>query len=70
MHCKVCSRKATSKGYCMLHEKAYQNLIEKFEVWKKALTISWKGYLEEIINNPLTGTKAREVAEVLLLEKK
>lgn len=66
MNCKVCNRKAVSKGYCAIHEKAYQNIMEKFEVWKEALTISWKGYLKEIVKNPLTGAKAKEVAEALL----
>ncbi len=53
----------------MLHEKARQNLMEKFEAWKKALDLSWKDYLKEIIQNPLTGTRAREVAEALLVEQ-
>lgn len=38
MKCKVCSREAQSQSeYCELHEKAYQNIRQKFEVWKKSL---------------------------------
>jgi len=39
--------------------------LEKFELWKKALNLSWKDYLDSIINNPFAGTKAREAAEAL-----
>jgi hypothetical protein len=58
-----------SKDYCSLHERAYQNLAEKFEEWKRALSISWDDYLDQVAKNPLTGTKAREVAEALRPKK-
>jgi len=67
LKCKVCSREAqTQSEHCELHEKAYQNIRQKFEVWKKASGVEWKQYLEEIAKNPSTGTWAREVAENLL----
>lgn len=67
MKCRICSREAAKKGeYCELHEKAHQNIIEKFEVWKQALDISWKEYLKEIVKNEYTGIWAKEVAEQLL----
>ena len=67
MKCKVCSREAQSQSeYCELHEKAYQNIRQKFEVWKKASSVEWKEYLQEIAKNSLTGTWAKEVAENLL----
>jgi hypothetical protein len=66
LKCKICSKEALSNDYCMLHEKAYQILMGKFETWKRALDLSWKDYLNEIVKHPLTGTKAREVAEALL----
>lgn len=68
MECKVCRQPTVDRGYCLLHEKAHQNLAEKFEEWKDALDISWKDYLSEIVRNPATGTTAREVAEILLAE--
>ncbi|MGB9135212.1 MAG: hypothetical protein WCC63_06485 [Candidatus Bathyarchaeia archaeon] len=69
MECKICGKQAVSKHYCSLHEKAYQNLTEKFERWEKALGISWEDYLTEVAKNPLTGTRAKEVAEALLSER-
>ncbi len=46
--------------------KAYEGVIKKYDLWKKALDISWKEYLSEIAKNPLTGEWAREVAEHLV----
>ena len=69
LKCKICGKEAVNEGYCVLHGKAYRNLIEKFETWKKALDLSWKDYLNEIVKNPFAGTKAKEVAEALLSEK-
>ena len=66
MKCKICSKEAINEEYCLLHEKAYQNLMEKFETCKKALNVSWEDYLDAIIENPSAGTKAKEVAEALL----
>lgn len=54
------------RGYCDLHIEAYRNILGKYEVWKKAMDISWKDYLSELIKNPLTGNWAKEVAEKLL----
>jgi len=45
--------------------RAYLNIIEKYDVWKKACDISWKEYLSEIAKNPLTGEWTKEVAEYL-----
>jgi hypothetical protein len=46
--------------------KAYESIVKKYELWKRALGISWKEYLSEIVKNPLTGEWAREVAEHLI----
>ena len=68
--CKACSKEADEKGvYCELHAKAYENILYKYDRWKKALDIGWKDYLNEIIRNPLTGASAKEVAQRLLTEK-
>ena len=72
MKCKVCSREAQTQPlskYCELHDKAYENLQKKFEVWKNASNIEWRNYLREVARNPLTGIWAREVAENLLSEE-
>jgi len=67
LKCKVCSRQAqTQSEYCEFHEKAYQNISQKFEVWKRASGVDWKEYLREVAKNQFTGTWAKEVAESLL----
>jgi len=69
LKCRVCSREAQTQPqseYCELHEKAYQNIRKKFEVWKKASGVEWREYLVEIAKNSFTGTWAKEVAENLL----
>ena len=66
MKCPICSRDANEKGYCELHTKAYESILKKYDVWKRALEISWKEYLSEIVKNPLTGEWAKEVAEHLI----
>ena len=65
LKCKICGKEAVS-GYCELHERAYKNLMEKYEVWKKALDISWKDYLREVAKNAYTGSWVKEVAEQLM----
>jgi hypothetical protein len=46
--------------------KAYESILEKYDLWKRAMEISWKEYLSEIVKNPLTGEWAKEVAEHLI----
>ena len=69
MKCKVCSRDAEENGFCQLHLKAYKNIIDKFDVWKKASNISWGQYLVDIQKNSLTGEWAKEVAKHLIEEE-
>ncbi|MCS7125248.1 MAG: hypothetical protein NZ932_07550 [Candidatus Bathyarchaeota archaeon] len=66
MKCAICSREALQNGFCELHARAYRSVLKKYEVWKKALNISWKEYLSEVAKNPFTGEWAKEVAEHLL----
>ncbi|MDR0797400.1 MAG: hypothetical protein LBE70_01580 [Nitrososphaerota archaeon] len=66
MSCKICSRQVKEKGYCNRHLKAYQNIYEKFEMWKKALEVTWMDYLSKISKNSLTGEWAKEVAKQLI----
>lgn len=66
MKCVVCDREACENRYCELHMKAYESVVKKYDLWKKALEISWKEYLSEVAKNPLTGEWAREVAEYLI----
>ncbi len=66
MSCKLCGRTVKENSYCSLHWKAYKNIVEKFEVWKKASETSWLDYLVEIQKNSLTGEWAKDVSKQLI----
>jgi hypothetical protein len=66
LNCKICNRNAGERDFCLLHLKAYENILEKYDFWKKALKISWKEYLSEIEQNSLTGEWVKEVASYLI----
>ena len=68
MKCTVCDREAP-ENYCVLHKKAYSNIIQKFECWQRAAGVSWKEYLKAVVEHSYTGTWAKEVAEHLLKNK-
>jgi hypothetical protein len=70
MNCKICIRVATENGFCSLHSKAYNNILEKFSVWKRAQNASWCEYLVEIQKNSLTGEWAKDVSKYLIVEGK
>ena len=63
---KTCHREASERDFCLLHLKAYENIVAKYDLWRKALKISWKEYLSEIEQNSLTGEWAKEVASYLV----
>lgn len=65
MQCKACSREAGERDFCPVHLKAYENIVKKYAVWRKALKISWEEYLSEIEKHSLTGDYAKEVAKHL-----
>jgi hypothetical protein len=46
--------------------KAYGSIVKKYDAWTRALNISWKEYLSEVVKNSLTGEWAKEVAEYLI----
>jgi hypothetical protein len=66
LKCAICERDAEENRFCGLHMKAYGNIVKKYDLWKKALEISWKEYLSEIAKNSLTGEWAKEVVEYLI----
>lgn len=68
MTCKICSREAKEDGFCILHLRAYRNILEKFDVWHKASELVWMEYLFEIQKNSLTGEAAKEVVKQLIKE--
>jgi hypothetical protein len=66
LKCKACNKEAGGKNFCPLHLKAYDNIVTKYDVWRKAVEISWREYLKEIEKNSLTGEGAKEVAKYLI----
>jgi hypothetical protein len=68
LKCKICNREVEDNGFCVLHLKAYNNIIEKFVFWKQASNISWAEYLIELQKNSLTGEWAKEVTKHLIKE--
>jgi hypothetical protein len=64
LKCKICEREAVNE-YCELHEKAREEVVQRYEIWKEAMGISWKEYLNEVAENPYTGSWAKEVAKHL-----
>jgi hypothetical protein len=64
--CKICEREVFEEGFCEFHLKAYCNLSSKFELWRKALDISWKEYLSQIVENSSAGNWVKEVANYLI----
>jgi hypothetical protein len=66
LKCKVCDREIVEDDFCSIHLKAFKNLVERYDCWRKALEISWKEYLSEIKHNPLTGEWTKEVASYLI----
>ena len=65
MTCLICGRESEEE-YCKFHNAAYRNVVQKFEDWKRAKPVSWREYLKELVENPYTGTWAKEVAGHLL----
>jgi hypothetical protein len=66
LNCKVCEKEAQENGFCALHQRAYDNLMESYSLWRKALKISWQEYLSQVAKNSLTGDWVKEVAKYLI----
>jgi hypothetical protein len=64
--CKVCKKEAKENGFCAQHQRAYDNLMESYSFWRKALKISWQEYLSQVAKNSLTGDWVKEVAKYLI----
>jgi len=68
MKCLVCNRESPEK-YCNFHKRAYNNIIQNFEVWQRATGLTWKEYLKAVVENSYTGAWAKELAGYLLKNK-
>ena len=69
--CGACSREASSKKFCNYHENAYNTLKKNYDVWKDAYgKISWKEYLERLLERKETGSWVKDVIMIELKEKR
>jgi hypothetical protein len=66
LKCAVCDRKSAGGNFCTFHQKAYENIFRGYDHWREALEISWKEYLSQIANNPLTGEWTKEVVRNMM----
>jgi chemotaxis regulatin CheY-phosphate phosphatase CheZ len=64
--CKICGQETSKGNFCSRHLKAHKCLVDRFDAWEKALKISWKGYLSQIVENSSAGDWVKEVAEYLI----
>jgi hypothetical protein len=64
--CKICERESVKEGFCEFHYKAKENLVNMFDLWRKALNISWKEYLSQVAENSSAGNWVKEVAKYLI----
>ena len=65
LYCVICRTKIEKGVFCEYHQEAYENILDRFPVWEKALKISWKGYLSQIAKNALAGKWVKEVVAYL-----
>ncbi len=66
--CRICGREPVDGRYCRYHRVAFDNLREKYAVWKEAAGVSWDDYLERLRQNPETGRWVLELIEDLMTE--
>jgi len=66
MSCPICGAPSRNR-FCSAHQMAFQNLLSVYEVWRRALEISWRDYLERVAGNENSGRWVQEVCAFLLL---
>jgi len=69
--CRACGRDASSNEFCNYHEQAYDALKKNYDLWRDAYgKISWKEYLERLLELKETGSWVKDVILLELKEKK
>jgi hypothetical protein len=69
--CRACSREASSNKFCAYHENAYDTLKKNYDAWQDAYgRISWKEYLERLLERKETGSWVKDVIMLELKEKR
>jgi len=69
MSCPVCGA-PSERRFCSAHERAYQNLQAAYEVWNRALEVSWRDYLGRAERNANSGRWVQEACAFLLRNEK
>ncbi|RLG91418.1 MAG: hypothetical protein DRO36_04245 [Candidatus Hecatellales archaeon] len=64
--CVICSNESDGGEFCVWHRLSYERLEEMFKVWREAMEIGWKEFLEEVRKNPNTGVWVKEVISYIL----
>jgi len=68
--CRACSRDASNE-FCTYHEQAYDALKKNYDAWRVAYgKISWKEYLERLLELKETGSWVKDVIMLELKEKR
>jgi recombinational DNA repair protein RecR len=68
MTCLVCNQETEPKEaeYCLVHQRAFENLIQAFEKWDVAYeNLTLPEYLQRVQKVPGIGPKAKEIARFL-----
>ncbi|WP_455365034.1 hypothetical protein [[Eubacterium] cellulosolvens] len=63
--------KTKDNNFCSLHNRAFQNIHERFNQWKDAYSnkITFQDYLKKLRSLPETGRAAQEVLAYILTSK-
>jgi len=69
MNCPICGAPSRNR-LCPAHEGAYQNLLATYDVWRRALEVSWLDYLERVARNENSGRWVQDVCVFLLRNEK
>ena len=65
--CAACSRETVQESnYCAYHSQALEELKRHFSSWTEAYgsSLTWKQYLDAILERKETGKWVRKVAEI------
>ncbi len=63
--------KTKDNNFCSIHNRAFQNITERFNQWKEAYSnkITFQDYLKKLRSLPETGRAAQEVLAYILTSK-
>jgi hypothetical protein len=68
--CSLCHREGVEGGYCGYHRVAHAHLVGAYKVWEKSVEVSWKEFLDDVIEAKETGEWVKDIAQDLLSTEK